>query len=241
MASSMKFRELVPDRQVGETCWLNEKNTYLSFHADLKDFQVLPGDVESDAVQRDQTFIASYKRIVGKTALLSFIVYGENEDRLERNISSLISESKECTIKRESAKMLYRALLTNYSMESTGIDFLREVTFHFLVSQHLPKETHVFTGSKKIWVDGTAKADCIITIVPKSDLASFSILGITVQNLKAGIPFIIDGISRKVSANGINRWGDTNLVDFPSLSPGFQQIAGSADAKVVIEYYPTFI
>ena len=90
----MKFRELVPDRQVGETCWLNEKNTYLSFHADLKDFQVLPGDVESDAVQRDQTFIVSYKRIVGKTALLSFIVYGENEDRLERNISSLISNRK---------------------------------------------------------------------------------------------------------------------------------------------------
>ena len=78
-------------------------------------------------------------------------------------------------------------------------------------------------------------------ITPTTATSSFKINGITVKNLKAKETFIIDGIEGKVTAGGINRFLDTDIIDFPKIRPGMNEIVMSANMPVKVSFYPVFM
>lgn len=84
---------------------------------------------------------------------------------------------------------------------------------------------------------------CVLTITPAVDLDSVTVMGITVHNLTANSPVIIDGRRKLVTEDGVNKFADTDLISFPKLKPGANTITISEPTNVTVQlaYYPTYI
>lgn len=66
---------------------------------------------------------------------------------------------------------------------------------------------------------------CIIEITPKADLSEITLKGfgddpIVVRNLVKGNTVVIDGVKGKVTCNGINKFDDVEMWEFPKIKLG---------------------
>lgn len=86
-----------------------------------------------------------------------------------------------------------------------------------------------------------------IEITPIIDMIDFKITGVSedpliVKNLKGNKTIIIDGIKGTVTQDGINKFEDTDMWEFPFLVPGKNTITLSKDTcNITIKYNPRFI
>ncbi|MFR4584880.1 phage distal tail protein, partial [Clostridium cadaveris] len=65
---------------------------------------------------------------------------------------------------------------------------------------------------------------------------------ITIKNLTAGKKVIINGEDGTVLENGINKFGDTELWEWPRLLPGSNTITVSKNScDITIKYKPRYI
>lgn len=91
-------------------------------------------------------------------------------------------------------------------------------------------------------VVGTWKCPCRYIVVVKKAMAEFTIDEIKIKNLKVGDRIVIDGISKLIECNGVNKFKDSDLKEFPILNIGTQAIVmSSVDVDVSLEYYPLYI
>lgn len=88
-----------------------------------------------------------------------------------------------------------------------------------------------------------AETDCVITITSKSALEAAAVFGITINNIKKGDVVVIDGIKKTVLCNGINKFADVDLTQFPTLQPGKNTfiVFPANYLDVTVSYYPTYI
>ncbi len=67
----------------------------------------------------------------------------------------------------------------------------------------------------------------------------------SMDKVNSGDVVVFDGINCKVTKNGLNAFGDSNVVEFPKLHPGkniyIAQHSSPVKVEFVTEYYPTFI
>ena len=67
----------------------------------------------------------------------------------------------------------------------------------------------------------------------------------SMNKVNSGDVVVFDGINCKVTKNGLNAFGDSNVVEFPKLRPGkniyIAQHSSPVKVEFVTEYYPTFI
>lgn len=86
-----------------------------------------------------------------------------------------------------------------------------------------------------------------IEITPIIDMIDFKITGLSedpliVKNLKGNKTIIIDGINGTVTQDGINKFDDTDMWEFPFLVPGKNSITLSKDTcNITIKYNPRFL
>lgn len=85
------------------------------------------------------------------------------------------------------------------------------------------------------------ETDCVLTVTSAANVASASVMGVTIQNLAADVPVIVDGRSKLVTAETANKFADTDLVSFPTLRPGANPITISGAVTVQLAYYPTYL
>ena len=65
---------------------------------------------------------------------------------------------------------------------------------------------------------------------------------IIIINLTANKTVILDGELQKVTVDGVNKYGDTDMWDFPRLKPGANKITVSKNnCDIKIKYKPRFI
>ena len=102
-------------------------------------------------------------------------------------------------------------------------------------------------NTKTINVLGTYKTNAIVEITPSIDLVDLRLDGlandpIIIKNLKQGKKIIIDGKEGTVLEEGINKFKDTDLWEFPFLVPGTNTITLSKNScDVVIKYEPRYL
>ena len=66
--------------------------------------------------------------------------------------------------------------------------------------------------------------------------------GVTIKNITVGTKIVIDSVSGLITADGKNKFGDSDLIDFPVLQPGKNQITSSAsDVSITVSYTPIYI
>lgn len=101
--------------------------------------------------------------------------------------------------------------------------------------------------SKTVDAFGNYKVPIIMEITPVIDMIDLKITGLSedpliVKNLKGTKTIIIDGINGTVTQDGINKFNDTDMWEFPFLVPGKNNILLSKDTcNITIKYNPRYI
>lgn len=99
--------------------------------------------------------------------------------------------------------------------------------------------------SKTIDVTGNIKVPIILEITPVIDMIDIKINGVSedplvIRNLKGNKKIIID--EGTVTEDGINKFNDTDMWEFPFLVPGKNNITLSKDTcNITIKYNPRYI
>ncbi|WGX77582.1 hypothetical protein QJS64_20190 (plasmid) [Paraclostridium bifermentans] len=103
-----------------------------------------------------------------------------------------------------------------------------ELTLNFKSTFKLGEEISISINritSKSIDILGNTKTPCILEITPVIDMIDLKINGVSedplaIRNLKENKTIIIDGIEGTVIQDGINKFADTDMWEFPFLVPG---------------------
>ena len=115
-----------------------------------------------------------------------------------------------------------------------------QVKFTFSGFRHDMLQTITLTDSASIFVDGNAETPLIVTITPDEDTKEVTFNGITVSDLSG--PVTIDGVHTTVmDADGKNKFSDTDMTEWPKLSPGNAEITVDGAATYEIKYYPIWV
>lgn len=189
------------------------------------------------------------KKNTYKNLYITMIMYGSQE-QVEKNISKLALEMKECILKFSHKCFFYKC-------EIDSIDNKEEFSFETYIVNFSCKVGEIF--EMKIEEDfnsiidftvnnnGIADTPAIVEITPLSDLIDINLEGLSddlilIKNLKANRTVILDGELQTVTVDGVNKYGDTDMWDFPSLSPGQNTIKVSKNnCNIKIKYKPRWI
>lgn len=108
-------------------------------------------------------------------------------------------------------------------------------------------ETINRVNSKNINARGNLKVPIVLEITPIIDMIDVTISGLSedpliIKNLKGNKKIIIDGIEGTVTQDGINKFTDVDMWEFPFLSPGTNTININKDTcNITIKYNPRFL
>lgn len=133
----------------------------------------------------------------------------------------------------------YTCVFDSVSTPEEQAPWIMRVTFSFLGVRHKELKKQSFTQSGKMFVHGNYKTAAIIKITPQEGTTEIKVNGITVKDLKG--PVVIDGIRMTVMENGLNKFKDTDITEFPSLECGENDVTVEGSAVVEISYYPIFL
>lgn len=232
------------DMQCGSIVTVNGKNVYNLYNADLKSIKFNSGTISSDfskSVGGSGLFVNNHDiGIGGFTAI--FYVGGLYKEDSEINVSNLIAECSRCVFRTDEDSFEYDSVLESFSCEDTGVYNFKKVELKFRAIKRLPMVTKEFNSSPANFNNqGSIKSGAILRIKHSGNVQSAIVDGITVSNLSGNLDFVIDGISGEVKCNGINRFLDTDLIEFPKVSPGNNSITFSNGVTLEVSFYPTFV
>lgn len=233
------------DRQWGKIVTVDGIDVYQSFNADLKEYTVEPGTLTVDYQQRigKSGLLLFGSESTPKLLTLTFYVGGENEDEAQINAERLIQScARECVIRIGASRFEYASLLSDApTVEDTGVQCYLLVTLVLYAVRRLPLvSVHFNAAALRLHNPGAVASGLRIILTPAKKITSMQIGDITVKELAAGVPFVIDGLSGTVAADGENRFADTDLTEFPQIQPGENEIILSQAVPATLEYYPTY-
>lgn len=118
----------------------------------------------------------------------------------------------------------------------------REITWTYgLVGYaHDPLVAFTVNSDGSFDVTGTApEMACRLTCTVGAAAASYLMAGVTWTDVSVGDVLVLDGIEKRVLCNGINAFGKTDLITWPTLHPKNNVL--TAPDTIAIEYYPIWL
>lgn len=191
-----------------------------------------------------------------KTITVSVAVYGKGKETVIRNRSDLLAIMyEELELELDGYSNRFECVLDKITVKESIKRKCHEVTLKFIGYEFGTEISINMTGTiKPITVDGNDETPCIVEITPSIDLASVEINGvafnhisgeketIAISNLKAGKTVIINGEDCTVLQDGMNKFADADLWEFPVLKPGTNTISCSSDkCTVTLKYKPRYV
>lgn len=230
------------DKQVGDKCFFDESDVYIDCNADLKSFEISPGAIDPDFSPAAGVSNFNLFSIETDPAELvaEFYVGGPSCEATQTNISNLIRAARQCVVRKEGDIFEYAAVLIDRECENTEVEPYYLVSLKFAVIRRKPLVTQRITDSAVVYNDGNTASGMKISIFPDEEMESFTVAGVTIEDLSPGITYVIDGITGRVTANGINYFAHTDLIDFPKIQPGKNKIVMSEAIPVTVSFYPVF-
>lgn len=184
-----------------------------------------------------------------KPVKIKLLIEDTNEDSALNDISNLIKQLEKCVIKFDDLSFYYSCTITNKKHEQITIG--RYTLDVELKSGYAYKDyiTEIASriASKTINIPSNQETQAIVEITPSIDLIDIVVNGlskdpIVIKNLKQGQKVIINGEDGTVTCNGINKYGDTDLWNFPKLVPGANTLSFSqSNCDITIKYRPRWI
>lgn len=191
-----------------------------------------------------------------KTITVAIAVYGKGKEAVIRNRSNLLAIMyEELELELDGYSNHFECVLDKITVKESIKRKCHEVTLKFIGYEFGTVRSINMTGTiKSITVEGNDETPCVVEITPSVDLPSVEIDGIaynhisgdketiTIRNLKAGKTVIINGEDCTVLQEGINKFADADLWEFPVLKPGANTISCSSDkCTVTLKYKPRYV
>lgn len=184
-----------------------------------------------------------------------FVIKGYTRQDLEEKLSHFTKQIEVCTLKFDDIEFYYNAFIQSKQNDYIGKDVTDDMEVQVIdvsfLSGHKYKTEMVevldHLPSKTINVPGNLDTPAILEITPPIDIIDMVISGlsdspITVKNLKAGKKVTLNGEDGTVLEDGVNKFTDTDMWEFPRLRPGSNTITLSKNnCDVTIKYKPRWI
>lgn len=237
--------------QYGTTCSIDGVNSFTSFCADLKERKTSPYKLTRNLSK----YVGGHKILHGYEAYaigsmdLTFYVYGEPTQttnantEAQKNASKLIVALNECVLTFSDESFEYPAGLEEYTIEDSGIDGWFIVTAKVSCVKRLPLVNQTVYGTVgEISNPGSLVSGAKITTELSSssfDMTDMSGIRINCWDLTSGSEFCIDGLEGKVTQDGVNVFQNTDITQFPIITPGYNEIYFSKN-YCNVQFYPLF-
>ncbi|MDM8310842.1 MAG: phage tail protein [Clostridium cadaveris] len=184
-----------------------------------------------------------------------FLIEADTLQSLEELKSHFVKQLEVSILKFDDLDFYYPCTIQGLSNDYVGIDttsdkhigkieciLLSDYKYKTEISENINR-----LASKTINVSGNKDTPAIVEITPSISLVDLIITGladdsITIKNLTAGKKIIINGEDGTVLENGINKFGDTDLWEWPRLKAGSNSITVSKNScDITIKYKPRYI
>lgn len=180
---------------------------------------------------------------------IKILFEGKTRDIVNNNISNFMALVTKCDIKFKDLSHTFRCYCTGSTPEETGISEWLFINISFVCFEYNQEATKTFDSllSMNVVNNGNLRTPAIIEITTKIDMIKLDITGlaeekITLKNLKANSPFILDGELQKATVEGVNKFSDVDLWEFPNLNVGNNTITlSSKDLKIKITYKTMYV
>lgn len=179
---------------------------------------------------------------------LRFCVKGEDETSALKNKSDLIKQCEKAKIVFDDINYTYQCCVVSHSCEMilpckyTVEVELKGYAYGLEVSVNANR-----TASKSITNVGNTITPCIVEVTPTTNLDSIAIGGlsndsIVINNLTADTKVTIDGEVSTVMEGTTNKYGDTDMWEFPRLKPGDNTVTfDDSTCNITIKYKPRYM
>lgn len=210
-----------------------------SFNAELLDYTVGDSSYSNGYILPPLSILPI--RLEGRKGLRPITLSLDFSGDERREIELKISEMK--AILQQGADILlpdgfyYYTVYESCSTTQEVAPWLVNAQFSLLGVRHGVEKKETLSKSGKIFVDGNSDTPAVFKIETKEK--SVSVNNIKISNINNTI--IVDGIEKTVLENGINKFSETEMIAFPKLKSGWNEITISGNATVEISYYPMFI
>ncbi|MDO5799109.1 MAG: hypothetical protein Q4Q33_08740 [Eubacteriales bacterium] len=188
--------------------------------------------------------------------LIEMIVSGKTKTEAELLMSNIINDfANGNVIQMDDMDM-------SVSAEITGIEkeFIKRWDYKIIITMQgwdkSMSQVIVTMDStvQSVTVSGNQSTPCIVEVTALADLASVELTGmaynqisgekesIIIKNLKAGKKVVVNGEDCTVLQDGVNKFADTEMWEFPVLKPGKNMVSCSSDkCTVSLKYKPRYV
>ncbi len=136
---------------------------------------------------------------------------------------------------------IYKSFLQSAQTPSFDATGEQDVEYIFLaIRQKSPIKETIAAGGVINCISNTDTL-CRISFTVPVTIPSMTICGIRILDIAADTEIVIDGEKGIITANGINKFADTDLIDFPYLVPGINVVSCTAGGlSITVEYTPIY-
>lgn len=222
-----------------------------TFKAELidRDIQTVEVTIYDDWLRNSLNPLYLGKQEKFKAIKLQFQIEDTDDESSLNDISDLIKQFIKCVIKFEDIDLSYNCTIANkeHKRLSEGLFELSVELRSGYAYKTAVNETMDHVASQIINVTGNLPSPAVVSVMVPIDTISLTLAGfgdddITINNLLADVPVIIDGEACTVMQNGQNKFDDVELWNFPVLQPGENTITSSiSDCVITITYKPKYI
>lgn len=181
--------------------------------------------------------------VAAKTATVSLYIIGETRDEVESSVSSILSLIKGKSIVEYDGKVnTLECIFKSATVEKIAAT-ARQLNIELIVTEKGAEQViNLTTASLVVNNLGTAETPLTIEITPTVNLATYTVAGVTITGLTLGKKIVIDGNKKLITEDGVNKFADCSLVDFPKLKVGANTIAqNNITATVKLMFAPQYI
>ena len=123
----------------------------------------------------------------------------------------------------------YTSLVTTLPPATFDSSGEHDVTYTFMAIRHKSEETLKINANGNITSKATTAVPFKLTIVIPSAYDEITVCGIKIFNISANDEIVIDGVDGIITCNGINKFLETDFIEFPVLQPGGNAIECTAE------------
>lgn len=136
---------------------------------------------------------------------------------------------------------IYRSIVTALPAAEFDISGEHDVTYTFMAIRQIEEQSEKVVNGK-INCLSTTKTACKIVLTVPTAYSTLTICNVTINNVSANSKIVIDSEKGIITADGRNKFNDTDFVEFPVLSPGYNAVSCSAlNADITVIYTPIFV
>lgn len=221
-----------------------------TFGASVSSKLITPTQIQMDKEKIKLIIVKTLVKKLYKKISIKILFEGLSRDVINKNISAFSSLLKdECDIKFKNLSNKFHCYVQSIEPEEPGINEWMYLNIDLDAYEYSNEVTETMNRitSKTINNIGTEDTPAIVEITSSISLVDLIITGladdpITIKNLTADKKIIINGEDGTVLENGVNKFKDIELWDWPRLNPGSNIITVNiSSCDITIKYKPRYI